>query len=113
MVVLKSPGPLPLFDHMWHPNAQQEFSGATVRFGDVLDLESIRRAAFQDKVDVVVSCLASRTGGSGRISRFSAVVHTGLEAVDQPRSVGSTPWDLGNAWQWLVHIIIIIPLLIC
>lgn len=42
----------------------QEFNGATVRFGDVLDLNSIRSVAFQDKVDVVVSCLASRTGDS-------------------------------------------------
>lgn len=36
-----------------------------MRFGNVMDLESIRTAAFQDKVDVVVSCLASRTGEYG------------------------------------------------
>mmetsp|Transcript_22599 Transcript_22599/g.49463 ORF Transcript_22599/g.49463 Transcript_22599/m.49463 type:complete len:420 (-) Transcript_22599:806-2065(-) len=41
----------------------KEFAGATVRFGDVSNLDSIRQVAFQDKVDVVVSCLASRTGG--------------------------------------------------
>lgn len=40
-----------------------EFPGATVRFGSVMDVASIRKVAFQDKVDVVVSCLASRTGG--------------------------------------------------
>ena len=55
-------------------NTRQEFSGATVRFGDVLDLESIRKAAFQDKVDVVVSCLASRTGEKGRISRLAVYI---------------------------------------
>ncbi|GAX78735.1 hypothetical protein CEUSTIGMA_g6172.t1 [Chlamydomonas eustigma] len=41
----------------------KEFSGATVRFGDVLDVKSIRNVAFEEHVDVVVSCLASRTGG--------------------------------------------------
>lgn len=32
-------------------------------FGDVTDMESLRRVAFKDPVDVVVSCLASQTGG--------------------------------------------------
>ncbi|EKX36860.1 8-vinyl reductase [Guillardia theta CCMP2712] len=41
----------------------KDFKGADVRFGDVTDLESLRSVAFKDKVDVVVSCLASRTGG--------------------------------------------------
>lgn len=44
-------------------DVEKEFAGATVRFGDVSDPDSIRNVAFQDKVDVVVSCLASRTGG--------------------------------------------------
>jgi hypothetical protein len=43
----------------WHA---QEFPGAEIRFGDVQSLESLRSVAFKDKVDVVVSCLASRTG---------------------------------------------------
>ncbi|GFH17043.1 NAD(P)-bd_dom domain-containing protein, partial [Haematococcus lacustris] len=43
--------------------AVQELAGADVRFGDVQSLDSIRTTAFKDKVDVVVSCLASRTGG--------------------------------------------------
>jgi hypothetical protein len=43
--------------------ALQEFEGATVRFGDVLDKESLRKVAFAEGVDVIVSCLASRTGG--------------------------------------------------
>ncbi|KAG1666143.1 hypothetical protein FOA52_011554 [Chlamydomonas sp. UWO 241] len=41
----------------------KEFPGATVCFGDVADPKSIRDVAFEKQVDVVVSCLASRTGG--------------------------------------------------
>lgn len=40
----------------------QELPGAEVRFGSVLDKDSLRQVAFKDPVDVVVSCLASRTG---------------------------------------------------
>jgi divinyl chlorophyllide a 8-vinyl-reductase len=40
-----------------------DFSGADCRFGDVTNIENLRGVAFKDKVDVVVSCLASRTGG--------------------------------------------------
>lgn len=35
---------------------------AEVRFGDVMSMESLSREAFKEPVDVVVSCLASRTG---------------------------------------------------
>ncbi len=41
----------------------QEFPGAEVAFGDVTDVEDIKRTAFGQPIDVVVSCLASRTGG--------------------------------------------------
>jgi divinyl chlorophyllide a 8-vinyl-reductase len=41
----------------------QEFAGANVVFGDVTSLDSLRATAFKQPVDVVVSCLASRTGG--------------------------------------------------
>jgi len=41
----------------------KEFPGADVRFGEVTDMDSLRSVGFKDKVDVVVSCLASRTGG--------------------------------------------------
>ena len=41
----------------------QEFEGADVRFGSVADIESLSTVAFSEPVDVVVSCLASRTGG--------------------------------------------------
>lgn len=50
---------------------RKEFEGADVRFGNVTDPQSLRDVAFdssskdgsEKKVDVVVSCLASRTGG--------------------------------------------------
>lgn len=41
----------------------QEFQGADVCFGDVADMASLSTVAFAEPVDVVVSCLASRTGG--------------------------------------------------
>ena len=40
-----------------------DFKGAEVRFGDVTDPQSIADVAFDQPADVVVSCLASRTGG--------------------------------------------------
>ena len=44
-------------------DVKKDFAGADVRFGDVTDVESLKRVAFTEPVDVVVSCLASRTGG--------------------------------------------------
>ena len=41
----------------------QDFEGADVRFGDVSSKQALRDIAFSEPVDVVVSCLASRTGG--------------------------------------------------
>lgn len=40
-----------------------EFPGAEVVFGEVTDMNSLSRVGFEKPVDVVVSCLASRTGG--------------------------------------------------
>ena len=40
-----------------------DFPGAEVRFGDVSDPASLAANAFDQPTDVVVSCLASRTGG--------------------------------------------------
>ena len=40
-----------------------DFPGAEVRFGDVTDPGSLDSDAFDQPVDVVISCLASRTGG--------------------------------------------------
>ncbi|DBA92217.1 TPA: hypothetical protein ACH3X1_015926 [Trebouxia sp. C0004] len=42
---------------------QKDFKGADVRFGDVSSKDSLRNSAFSEPADVVVSCLASRTGG--------------------------------------------------
>ncbi|KAL4532222.1 hypothetical protein Ndes2526B_g08813 [Nannochloris sp. 'desiccata'] len=42
---------------------KKELEGANCRFGDVTDMSSLERVAFNEPVDVVVSCLASRTGG--------------------------------------------------
>lgn len=44
-------------------DVRADFVGADCRFGDVTDMDSLRAVGFKDKVDVVVSCLASRTGG--------------------------------------------------
>eukprot|EP00873_Tetraselmis_striata_P046049 jgi/Tetstr1/466313/TSEL_010845.t2 len=41
----------------------KEFPDADVRFGEVTNRDSLKAVGFKDKVDVVVSCLASRTGG--------------------------------------------------
>lgn len=44
-------------------DVKKELAGADVRFGDVMSMDSLSSVACKDKVDVVVSCLASRTGG--------------------------------------------------
>lgn len=44
-------------------------SPTDVRFGDVMSLDSLKAVAFKDPVDVVVSCLASRTGDCWRGGR--------------------------------------------
>jgi hypothetical protein len=47
---------------MGKEDTQREFEGARVVFGDVTDTASISAAAFDQPADVVVCCLASRTG---------------------------------------------------
>lgn len=44
-------------------DVRKMFDGATVKFADVTDADSVRKSALDGPVDVVVSCLASRTGG--------------------------------------------------
>lgn len=44
-------------------DVQKEFPGAQVVFGEVTDMNSLSKVGFDKPVDVVVSCLASRTGG--------------------------------------------------
>lgn len=64
----------------------RDFPGADVRFGEVTDMESLRTVGFKDKVDVVVSCLASRTGGKVMVdplhdNRHHVVVDFSLESI--------------------------------
>jgi len=54
------------------PLAVQDLAGAEVRFGDVGDVAELRRVGFSEPVDVVVSCLASRTGGKVRVGGGTA-----------------------------------------
>lgn len=44
-------------------DVRQMFKGATVKFADVTSVDSLRESALDVPVNVVVSCLASRTGG--------------------------------------------------
>jgi divinyl chlorophyllide a 8-vinyl-reductase len=44
-------------------DVKKEFPGAQVVFGEVTDVNSLSKVGFEKPVDVVVSCLASRTGG--------------------------------------------------
>jgi hypothetical protein len=64
--VSSASAPRPLYyTHTQTLSPFQEFAGAHVVFGDVTNPASITAAAFSGDapVDVVVSCLASRTGG--------------------------------------------------
>ena len=45
-------------------------------FGDVTSIESLKSTAFAQPVDVVVSCLASRTGGVVRCCTPPAALHS-------------------------------------
>lgn len=42
-----------------------------MRFGDVTDRESLKQVAFKNPIDVVISCLASRTGGKVKNVHFA------------------------------------------
>jgi divinyl chlorophyllide a 8-vinyl-reductase len=44
-------------------DTKDAFKGAEVVFGDVTNMDSLSKVGFEKPVDVVVSCLASRTGG--------------------------------------------------
>lgn len=43
-------------------DVKKDFAGAQVRFADVTDVNSLK-SVIKEPIDVVVSCLASRTGG--------------------------------------------------
>ncbi|GCE65112.1 NAD(P)-dependent oxidoreductase [cyanobiont of Ornithocercus magnificus] len=62
----------------------KQFAGASVCFGDVTDAASIANGAFSEPVDVVISCLASRSGGrqdSWAID-YQATLNTLLEGIN-------------------------------
>ncbi|GFR39707.1 hypothetical protein Agub_g186, partial [Astrephomene gubernaculifera] len=73
----------------------KEFPGAEVRFGSVLDPASLRQVAFREPVDVVVSCLASRTGGKkdSWLIDYTATKH----CLDAARQCGAKHFVLLSA----------------
>lgn len=54
-------------------HSSQDFEGANVCFGSVQDTQSVEGTAFSAPVDVVVSCLASRTGGKVYIGKMAFI----------------------------------------
>lgn len=73
----------------------KEFPGADVRFGNVLDVESLKSVAFKEKVDVVVSCLASRTGG--KKDSWLIDYQATKNAMDAGRQMGASHFVLLSA----------------
>ena len=70
--------------------------GATVRFGDVTDMESLVRDGFcGERFDVLVSCLASRTGAPRDASRIDH--HAQLLALQAAQQAGVTQMVLLSA----------------
>ena len=77
-----------------------------VRFGDVMSMESLSSVAFKDPVDVVVSCLASRTGAlkGGLLQVVAAIGLTAtmlcssawLRLPSKPLACGSCPLASGS-----------------
>ena len=72
-----------------------DFPGAEVRFGDVTNPESIAAAAFDQPADVIVSCLASRTGG--RQDSWAIDHDATLNAYREGRRAGAAHFVLLSA----------------
>ena len=72
-----------------------DFPGAEVRFGDVTDPASIAAEAFDQPTDVVVSCLASRTGG--RKDAWAIDHAATLNTYEQGRAAGAAHFVLLSA----------------
>ena len=72
-----------------------DFPGAEVRFGDVTDPASIAAEAFDQPTDVVVSCLASRTGG--RKDSWAIDHAATLNTYEQGRAAGVAHYVLLSA----------------
>jgi len=75
-----------------------------VRFGNVMDMEALKSTAFKDKVDVVVSCLASRTGVC--VCVLCSCVHTCIShtCVEPIPWVGLAPNPGYTQAQILTHL---------
>ena len=72
-----------------------DFPGAEVRFGDVTNPKSIAAAAFDQPADVIVSCLASRTGG--RQDSWAIDHDATLNAYREGRRAGAAHFVLLSA----------------
>ena len=72
-----------------------DFPGAKVAFGDVTDAASLRASGFAEPVDVVVSCLASRTGGVEDSNRID--YGASKNAIDELIAQGGSHYVLLSA----------------
>jgi divinyl chlorophyllide a 8-vinyl-reductase len=76
-------------------DVRREFEGAEVRFGDVSDPRNLAEVAFSEPVDVVVSCLASRTGG--KKDSWDIDYQATLNALEAARGAGAKHFVLLSA----------------
>ena len=72
-----------------------DFPGAEVRFGDVTQPGSLAAQAFDQPTDVVISCLASRTGG--RKDSWAIDYEATLNTYEQGRKAGMAHFVLLSA----------------
>ena len=72
-----------------------DFPGATVLFGDVTDPASIAKEVFTEPADVVVSCLASRTGG--RKDSWAIDYQATLNTYQEGKRAGASHYVLLSA----------------
>ena len=76
-------------DRLSRENSLRLLEGASVRFGDVTDATSLGRDGFRDeRFDVLVSCLASRTGEPGDAWAIDHDAH--VTALAAARGAGVT-----------------------
>jgi len=76
-------------------SVRADFPGADVRFGDVTDSDSLDCNAFDQPVDVVISCLASRSGG--RKDSWAIDYEATLNTFRQGRKAGLSHFVLLSA----------------
>ena len=76
-------------------SVRADFPGAEVRFGDVTNADSLACHAFDQPVDVVISCLASRTGG--RKDSWAIDYEATLNTYQQGKKAGLSHFVLLSA----------------